>query len=110
MTTRNMITGKNYIGNNLSSKGTKQYNTFNPQLNIKNEHVFTEATPEEIDEAVALATSAFKVFRSISKEKKAIFLNTIADEILALDDLLIKPIVQNLDYLKAERKENEVEQ
>jgi len=90
MTTRNMITGKNYIGNNLSSKGTKQYNTFNPQLNIKNEHVFTEATSEEIDEAVHLATEAFKVFRSISKEKKAAFLNTIADEILALDDLLIK--------------------
>ncbi|WP_262732231.1 aldehyde dehydrogenase (NADP(+)) [Gaetbulibacter sp. NE] len=85
-----MITGKNYIGNNLSSKGTKQYNTFNPQLNIKNEYVFTEATAEEIDEAVTLATSAFKVFRSISKEKKAAFLNTIADEILALDDLLIK--------------------
>ena len=44
-----MITGKNYIGNQLSAKGLKTYKTFNPQLNIENEHVFTEATQDEID-------------------------------------------------------------
>jgi NADP-dependent aldehyde dehydrogenase len=85
-----MITGKNHIGNKQSSKGSRTYKTFNPQLNIENEHVFTEATSEEIDEAVHLASEAFKSFRETSGEKKAAFLNTIADEILALDDLLIK--------------------
>ncbi len=85
-----MITGKNYIGNQRSSKGTKTYKTFNPQLNLENENVFTEATTDEIDEAVNLAASAFKEFKSISGKRKAEFLNTIADEILALDNELIK--------------------
>jgi len=85
-----MITGKNYIGNRQSAKGNKTYKTFNPQLNIENEYVFVEATSEEIDEAVALAHEAFKTFRTLSGDKKADFLNAIADEILALDDELIK--------------------
>ena len=85
-----MITGKNYIGNNPSAKGTKTYKTFNPKLNLENENVFVEATSEEIEEAVALASEAFKSFRTISGEKKANFLNTIADEILALDDELVQ--------------------
>ena len=85
-----MITGKNYIGNSQSAKGNKTYKTFNPQLNLENEPTFVEATSEEIDEAVALASEAFKTFRAISGEKKAEFLNTIADEILALDDELIQ--------------------
>lgn len=84
-----MITGKNYIGNSLSAKGTITYTTFNPQTNTANETIFTEATIEEIHEAVSLASEAFKEFQTISGAKKAVFLNTIADEILALDDTLI---------------------
>jgi len=85
-----MITGKNYIGNQQSAKGNKTYKTFNPQLNIENEYVFTEASQVEIDEAVELATNAFKEFRTISGQRKAEFLNAIADEILALNDELIQ--------------------
>jgi len=85
-----MITGKNYIGYHQSAKGTKTYKTFNPQLNIENQHVFVEATSEEINKATTLASKAFKTFRAISGEKKAGFLNAIADEILALDDELIQ--------------------
>ncbi|WP_104735440.1 aldehyde dehydrogenase (NADP(+)) [Hanstruepera ponticola] len=85
-----MITGKNYIGNKLSAKGSKTYNTFNPLLNFENEYVYTEATSEEIDEAVEIASKAFKTFRTINGKRKAAFLNAIADEILALDDILIQ--------------------
>jgi NADP-dependent aldehyde dehydrogenase len=85
-----MITGKNYIGSQLSGKGSKTYKTFNPQLNIENEYLFSEATPEEINEAVVLASDAFKIFSKISGSKKSNFLNAIADEILALDDTLIQ--------------------
>ena len=84
------MTGKNYIGNQLAATGTKIYKTFNPELNQENETVFVEATSKEIEEAVNLAASAFKEFRTISGIKKAEFLNAIADEILALDDLLIQ--------------------
>ncbi|MEE9407175.1 MAG: aldehyde dehydrogenase (NADP(+)) [Polaribacter sp.] len=85
-----MITGKNYIGNQLVATGNTTYKTFNPELNIENETVFTEATSQEIDAAVNLASQAFKEFRTISGAKKAEFLNTIADEILTLDDTLVK--------------------
>ena len=84
------MTGKNYIGNQLVATGTKTYKTFNPELDQENETVFVEATSKEIEEAVNLAASAFKEFRTISGVKKAQFLNAIADEILALDDLLIQ--------------------
>lgn len=84
-----MITGKNYIGNQLSAKGSKTYKTFNSLLNIENEVVFYEATPTEINEAVKLASLAFKEYRKITGKQKASFLNAIADEILALDKDLI---------------------
>ena len=85
-----MITGKNYIGNELSNKGKRTYKTFNPLLNLENEHIYFEATQDEIDNAVSLASEAFEVFRNTSGEKKAEFLNRIADEILALDELLVQ--------------------
>ncbi len=84
-----MITGKNYIGKRLSGNGAKTFRTFNPLLNIENEHVFTEASIEEINEAAFLATDAYKVYNQKSGAEKAVFLNAIADEILALDTSLI---------------------
>ena len=35
-----MITGKNYIGGQLSSQGAVTFKTFNPLLNIENSTVF----------------------------------------------------------------------
>ncbi len=85
-----MLSGKSYAGNKLSAKGNKTFKTFNPQLNVENETVFFEATTEEINETVELASKAFKEFRKVSGKQKAVFLNAIADEILALDDELIR--------------------
>ncbi|WP_299046840.1 aldehyde dehydrogenase (NADP(+)) [uncultured Polaribacter sp.] len=84
-----MTTGKNYIGNQLSAKGSKTFKTFNPELNKENDVVYTEASSEEIETALALASAAFLEFRTIPGVKKAKFLNAIADEILALGDELI---------------------
>jgi len=85
-----MTTGKNYIGNSLSAKGAITFKTFNPILNIENELTFYEASNDELEKAVNLASIAFKEFRKTTGKQKALFLNTIADEILALDDLLIE--------------------
>lgn len=85
-----MITGKNQIGNSLLAEGTKTFRTFNPILNKENDQVYIEASDEEINKAVELASKAFKVFRNCSGKVKAAFLNAIADEILALDDTLIE--------------------
>lgn len=85
-----MITGQNYIGNTKSAKGSKTFQTFNPLLNIENNHSFTEASNEEINEAVNLASNAFKTYREVSGKRKAEFLNAVADEILNLGDELIE--------------------
>lgn len=85
-----MITGKNYIGNQKSAKGNNNYKTFNPELNKQNDTTFTEASSEEIQEAVDLASKTFQEYRFVSGAKKAAFLNAIADEILALDNELVQ--------------------
>ncbi|WP_372745259.1 aldehyde dehydrogenase (NADP(+)) [Lutibacter sp.] len=85
-----MTTGKNYIGNLLSSTGKKTFKTFNPQTNIENETVFTEASLVEIEKAVELASEAFNTFKSIPGEKKSEFLNEIANQILELGNELIE--------------------
>ncbi|MFD2725181.1 aldehyde dehydrogenase (NADP(+)) [Hyunsoonleella rubra] len=84
-----MITGKNYIGRALKASSTNTYKTVNPKLNIENPTEFYDATNSEIDEAVNLAWDAFKVYRKVSGAKRSAFLNAIADEILALDQMLI---------------------
>ena len=84
-----MITGENHLGNQRSAKGTKTYKTFNPLLNIENNQVFYEATSEEINQAVDLASDAFKVFSKKSPSEKANFLRVITEEILAMGDDLI---------------------
>jgi len=85
-----MIKGKNQIGFAQSAQGNITFKTFNPQINSENDSVFYEATSEEINDACHLASEAFKTFKNISGIQKAAFLNAIADEILALDTVLIK--------------------
>lgn len=85
-----MITGKSYVGHQLSSLGTKTYRTFNTELNKENNIIFTEANEEEINKAAFLATKAFKTFKNITGKQKSLFLNTIAEGILNLGDLLIE--------------------
>jgi len=85
-----MITGKNYIGNLLSSTGNKTFKTFNPQTNTENEVVYTEASEVEIEQATLLATNAFKEFQKVSGIKKSEFLNEIANQIEALGDELVQ--------------------
>ncbi len=85
-----MITGKNYIGNTLSANGIVTYQTLNPKLNTPNPTSFVEATSEEIDLAVALASQAFDAYQNISGDKRSAFLHAIADEIEALGDTLVE--------------------
>ncbi|MEP3381723.1 MAG: aldehyde dehydrogenase (NADP(+)) [Maribacter dokdonensis] len=84
-----MISGTNAIGNKASKQGEKTFKTFDPKNNENTEWTFYEATTNEINEAVALATDAYAVYKDYSGEKKAEFLEAIADEIEALGDELI---------------------
>lgn len=85
-----LITGKNYIGNVLSSLGKKTFKTFNPQTNTENETVFYEANTIEIEKATILAKEAFKTYRFFTGKQKSNFLNEIANQILELGDALLE--------------------
>lgn len=85
-----MITGKNYIGNKLSSKGTETFKAFNPSTLQEIENEFYTATTEELNEAVKLADEAFPVYSRLPQKRRAEFLNAIAEEILNLGDELLE--------------------
>ncbi len=83
------LTGHNYIGTTPSAEGSTTFQTFNPQTNSNNPTVFHEASSEEINRAVALASSAFEQFKTVDGARKAAFLRAIAEEIMNLGDDLI---------------------
>ena len=87
-----MMTGKNYIGDNLSSNSSVTFQTFNPKLNIENDITFFEASDLEIQKSVELAFQAFKKYKLVSSLEKSKFLNQIADEL----KLITKDIVNEL--------------
>ena len=84
-----MIEGKQIIGFELSSDGDESFQSVNPALGTKLDYRFYKATAGEVNKAVEKAASAFQVYRKKSGKEKAIFLESIANEILALGDELI---------------------
>lgn len=84
------LTGKNIIGSSSSSEGKVTFHAINPADGSTLPVTFIEATQGEINTAVEKARVAFNVYRNKSGKEKAVFLETIADEIVALGDDLIK--------------------
>ena len=84
-----MIIGKNYIGQQATSKGKRQLISRNPSTGESHKEVFTEATDDEISQALELAHHAFKTYREKSASVRARFLRSIADHIMALDQELV---------------------
>ena len=85
-----MLTGKNFIGNKLSALGNVTFQTFNPELNKNNNQIFYEASDDEILESVNLAKIAFERYKKTTPKERSNFLNSIADEILAVSDNLLE--------------------
>ena len=84
------LTGKNYIAGTISSEGKTTFKGINPSDASELETLFYEATVNEVNEAASKAHEAFAVYKKKSGKEKALFLDTIADEILNLGDHLIE--------------------
>lgn len=83
------LTGENFIGFGKSAKGNQTFTAFSPAADNNLDGNFSIATPAEFERALALAASAFLVYREVPTEKRAQFLDRIAEEIMLLgDDLL----------------------
>ncbi|MGY3212088.1 aldehyde dehydrogenase (NADP(+)) [Mucilaginibacter sp. HD30] len=80
----------NFIGFKNSAKGEKTFQSFAPAKNEYLPEKFTQATEEEFEAAIALAQQAFPAYRELTYEKRAQFLDAIADEIMALGDALLE--------------------
>ncbi len=81
------ITGKNFIAGERSSKGNDLYASFNPKTLEETNVKFTDATKEEIENALNKAEEAFD---NISKEKIPVFLKEISKQIMKLGDQLLE--------------------
>ena len=81
--------GKNFIAGNLSAEGTKTFSAANPVTGEKLD-CFHEGTKTEVERAFAAAEQAAEQLRDVPAQKIAEFLDTIAAELLALDDNLIR--------------------
>ncbi|MEO6852054.1 MAG: aldehyde dehydrogenase (NADP(+)), partial [Mucilaginibacter sp.] len=83
-----MIEGKQIIGFEQSAEGQPILQSVNPATG-ETIAVFHEASAAETDKAVLKAASAFQRYRKKSGVQKAMFLEAIAEEIMALGDELV---------------------
>lgn len=95
------LEGKNMIGNMTSADGQNFFHAINPVTTQKIEPQFCEATSSEIDRAVKKANEAFQDYRNISGKKRAEFLICIAEEIVALDKVLIERCMEETGLAEA---------
>jgi 2,5-dioxopentanoate dehydrogenase len=89
-----MLKGFNAIGFDESKEGNKYLHAFSPVNQTDLPENFTVATTDEVNKAVAKAVIAFATYKSLPPEAKAVFLETIAEEIMLLGDALIERAMQ----------------
>ena len=85
-----MISGKNQIGDELSSNSNISFQTFNPKLNIENKITFFEASDSEILKATKLASNAFRIFKLVTANERSAFLIQISEELKLISKDIIK--------------------
>lgn len=83
------ITGQNIIGFSNSATSTSTFQAANPSNNSLLNEIFYNATNDEVNAAAQKAASAFPLYNQKSPAEKALFLDAVADEIIALGDDLI---------------------
>ncbi len=96
-----MLKGHNLIGQTASAEGKQTLQVFSTVSKENLPEKFTIATNEEVENAVAKATAAFPVYQSLSNLDRAVFLETIAEEIIAIGDPLIHRAMQESGLTEA---------
>lgn len=84
-----MIIGKQIIGYNTAALGKAIFHSINPATGEKLAHNVHKATKKEVELATQKATAAFQIYRKKTGIERAVFLETIAEEILAIGEELI---------------------
>src|SRR5471030_1202531 len=88
------ILGHNYIGGQRRATGAVKLQSVDATTGDALPGDFYQATPEEVDAAAKAAASAYPAYRSLSAERRAQFLDAIADELDALGDDFVAVVCQ----------------
>lgn len=91
---QNPITGRHFLGFSESARSSETFQTLNPQTGLPTPWAFHEATEEEIDTAMELASETFPVFRDLEGMRRAEFLRAIADSLERHQEDLISVYMQ----------------
>lgn len=83
------IFGHNYIGGQRSAQGSVIVNSVDATTGQALPYDFYQATAQEVDRAACAAAAAYPAYKALSAERRAAFLDAIADELDALDDQFV---------------------
>jgi alpha-ketoglutaric semialdehyde dehydrogenase len=86
------LTGHNYIGGRRSAAGTVRLRSLDASTGEPLPLQFAQATPDEVHAAASAAAAAFPAYRGLPAERRAQFLDAIADELDALDDRFVATV------------------
>ena len=89
-----MTIGHNFIAGQQSTEGQVSLKSVNATTGENLPYTFYQATQNEVNKACEAAYQAFQTYRHISPEKRAQFLETIADELDALGDDFLNIVSQ----------------
>lgn len=84
------IKGETLIGAASIRGDGATFQAFNPTTGESFGPTFASSTPADVERAAALASAAFDTYREITPEARAVFLETIGEEITKLGDALIE--------------------
>jgi len=84
------LNGKSIIASKTVDGGGNRFPAFAPALGKSIEPQFEAVTAEQVNQTLEAAEAAFHEYRQFSPERRAGFLEKIAEEILALGDALIE--------------------
>src|SRR3954470_4898337 len=85
-----LLHGKSYIAGVLVDDNARAFRALSPIDSTPLEPEFHECKSVAVDRALTIAEEAFVIYRKTSPEQRAVFLNRIADEIVALGDPLLE--------------------
>ncbi|HCW59602.1 MULTISPECIES: aldehyde dehydrogenase (NADP(+)) [Sphingobium] len=70
--------------------GGQPFHAINPATGEKGDVAFSSAMPADVEQATKLADEAFESFSTLSPDARATFLESVADNIMGIGDLLIE--------------------
>jgi len=88
------VSGHNYIAGTRSANGTTTLRSHDASTGEALPYRFHQATTEEVNAAAQAAATAYPTFRNLSAARRAGFLDAIATELEALDEVFISLVCQ----------------